>query len=153
MLFSSVTFLYAFLPLAILVYFLAPAVPMAWRNAVLLVFSLVFYFFGEPVYVSFLLISSLSDYIWSLLIEKYRHKPRAARMFLVVSIVINLGMLGFFKYTDFFIETVKSFQRTHQYRFTTDGKKLFGKFAPHTESLPSGYNQSSPTHKLNVLRT
>ncbi len=108
MLFSSVTFLYAFLPLAILVYFLAPAVPMAWRNAVLLVFSLVFYFFGEPVYVSFLLISSLSDYIWSLLIEKYRHKPRAARMFLVVSIVINLGMLGFFKYTDFFIETVNT---------------------------------------------
>lgn len=108
MLFSSVTFLYAFLPLAILVYFLAPSVPVAWRNAVLLVFSLVFYFFGEPVYVLLLLLSSLSDYAWSLLIEKYRHKPRAARAFLVVSIVINLGMLGFFKYTDFSIGTVNT---------------------------------------------
>ena len=51
------------------------------------------------------------------------------------------------------IESMKSFQRMHQYRLSANGKKLFGKFTSHAESLPPGYNQSSPIHRLNVLRT
>lgn len=103
MLFSSITFLYAFLPLTLLAYFL---VPRGWRNGVLLLASLVFYFFGEPVYVVLLLISSLSDYFWSLMIEKHRGNARRTKVYLVASIVINLGLLGFFKYADFLIGTV-----------------------------------------------
>lgn len=105
MLFSSITFLYAFLPLTLLLYFLSPR---AWRNGVLLLASLVFYCFGEPVYVTLLLISSVSDYFWSLLIEKHRDSPGKMKAFLVSSLVINLGLLGFFKYADFLIGTVNA---------------------------------------------
>ena len=103
MLFSSISFLYGFLPLTLALYFLAPK---SWRNGVLLAASLLFYFFGEPIYVSLLLISSINDYCWSLLIEKHRDQPKRTRLYLIASIVINLGLLGFFKYTDFFIGTV-----------------------------------------------
>ncbi|MGM9618909.1 MAG: MBOAT family O-acyltransferase [Oscillospiraceae bacterium] len=105
LLFSSITFLYAFLPLTLLVYFLTPR---SWRNGVLLLASLIFYFFGEPVYVLLLLLSSVSDYIWSLLIEKHRENRRRAKAFLIASLAINLGLLGFFKYADFLIGTVNT---------------------------------------------
>lgn len=105
MLFSSLTFLYAFLPLTLLCYFL---VPKGLRNAVLLAASLVFYAFGEPVYVVLLLISSVSDFIWSLLIEKHRDRPGLAKGFLIGSLAVNLGLLGFFKYADFLLGTVNS---------------------------------------------
>ncbi len=98
MLFSSISFLYLFLP-ALVLYYIVPA---AWRNNVLLVASLLFYFVGEPVYVLLLLISSLSDYAHSLYIEK-RRGTKKAKVALISSIVINLGMLFFFKYTDFLI--------------------------------------------------
>ncbi len=100
MLFSSVTFLYAFLPVVLIVYFAAPS---RFKNHVLLLSSLAFYFFGEPIYTVLLLISSLSDFIHSLYIEKHRGE-RKAKMALISSIAINLGILVFFKYTDFFIE-------------------------------------------------
>ncbi len=105
MLFSSVTFLYAFLPLTLLAYFLAPK---RLRNAVLLLASLIFYAFGEPVYVVLLLFSSLSDFLWSLLIEKYRARPRLAKGFLTASLAVNLGLLGFFKYAAFLLGSVNA---------------------------------------------
>ncbi len=100
MLFSSVTFLYIFLPAVLLGYYLAPR---KWKNHVLLLASLLFYFFGEPVYVLLLIVSSLSDWLHSLLIEAKRARPRLAKGLLISSIVINLLMLGFFKYADFLI--------------------------------------------------
>ena len=105
MLFSSVTFLYAFLPLTLLAYFVAPK---RWRNAVLLTASLIFYFFGEPVYVILLFISSINDYFWSLLIEKHRGRQRRMKAYLIASIAVNLGLLGFFKYADFLIGSVNA---------------------------------------------
>ena len=102
MVFSSATFLYAFLPITLLLYYIAPK---AWRNGVLLAASLVFYAFGEPVYVLLLLFSSLSDWLHSLFIESHRGS-KWAKIALISSIVINLGLLGFFKYADFFIGTV-----------------------------------------------
>lgn len=105
MLFSSVTFLYAFLPLTLLCYFLAPR---RARNGVLLAASLIFYAFGEPRYVVLLLISSISDFIWSLLIEKYRDRPRLAKGLLAGSLAVNLGLLGFFKYADFLLRSVNA---------------------------------------------
>ena len=102
MVFSSATFLYAFLPLTLLLYALAPK---RLKNAVLLGMSLVFYAFGEPRYVALLLLSSVSDFLHGLYIEK-RRGTRQARAALVSSIVLNLGFLGFFKYTDFLLGTV-----------------------------------------------
>ena len=101
MLFSSISFLYLFLPV-LLVYY---AVPKSWRNHVLLAASLLFYFVGEPIYVTLLIVSSLSDFFHSLYIEKHRGTAKAKRA-LISSIVINLGMLAFFKYTDFLIGSV-----------------------------------------------
>ena len=101
MLFSSISFLYLFLPV-LLVYYV---VPKSWRNHVLLIASLLFYFVGEPVYVLLLVFSSLSDFFHSLYIEKHRGTKKA-KIALTSSIAINLGMLGFFKYTDFLIGAV-----------------------------------------------
>lgn len=104
MIFSSVTFLYVFLPLILAAYYL---VPQRGRNLVLLAASLIFYAFGEPVYVLLLLFSSISDWLHSLYIESHRGRC-AAKLALVSSIVINLMLLGFFKYADFFLETMNS---------------------------------------------
>ena len=102
MLFSSISFLYIFLPVILLLYFI---VPFKAKNYVLLIGSLFFYFVGEPIYVTLLLFSSLSDYLHSLYIESHRG-TKGAKVALFSSIVINLGMLGFFKYADFFIGSI-----------------------------------------------
>ena len=104
MLFSSITFLYVFLPVTLLVYF---AVPKQAKNAVLLIASLLFYFFGEQEYVLLLLLSSVSDYIHGRYIAAHRG-TKQAKIALVSSIVINLAMLGIFKYLDFFIESINT---------------------------------------------
>ena len=99
MLFSSIPFLYYFLPCVLLLYFLAPK---KLKNAVLLLSSLVFYAWGEPIYVLLMISSVVSGYILGLLIEKFRAKPLGS-VFLIASVVISLGLLVYFKYADFFI--------------------------------------------------
>ena len=98
MVFSSLTFLFAFLPLTLAVYVLTP---LRWRNFVLLMVSLVFYGWGEPVYITIMFVSILIDYTHGLLVEKYRADDRKARWFVGQSVVFNLLLLGFFKYWDF----------------------------------------------------
>ena len=98
MIFSSLTFLFAYLPLTLAVYFLAP---LRWRNLVLLLVSLFFYGWGEPVYIFIMVLSILIDYTHGLLVEKYRANDRKARWFVRQSVVFNLLLLGFFKYWDF----------------------------------------------------
>ena len=104
MIFSSAVFLYAFLPITLLIYFISPK---KLKNVVLLLASLVFYAFGEPVYVLLLLFSSLCDWLLSLYIEAHRNSG-GAKAALIISVIVNLGMLGFFKYADFFIDTLNS---------------------------------------------
>ena len=104
MVFSSVLFLFRFLPIFMICYFL---VPRKMKNLVLFLGSLVFYAWGEPVYIFLMLFSTISDYVWGRLIEEYRGKDRS-RIFLLCSIVINLFILGFFKYADFLLQTVNT---------------------------------------------
>ena len=104
MLFSSIPFLYYFLPVVILLYFL---VPFKFKNLILLAASLFFYFYGEPVYVSLMIFSIISAYIHGLLIGKFRGRI-LSKVFLVSSVIIGLSGLLFFKYTDFFIRNVNS---------------------------------------------
>ena len=103
MLFSSIAFLYFFLP-AMALYFVTP---QKFKNAYLLIASLFFYFYGEPIYVSLLIFSSIVDWCHGLYIEANRGTKKA-KLALVSSIIINLGLLGFFKYWDFLIGTVNS---------------------------------------------
>lgn len=97
MLFSSVTFLFYFLPAVLLVYFL---VPDRGKNLVLLLFSLLFYGWGEPVYIILMILSITQGYFLGRLIERFRTSPWS-KGFLWLSVGISLGLLGFFKYWDF----------------------------------------------------
>lgn len=101
--FSSLPFLFGFLPLTLALYFAAPP---RWRNLVLLLTSLVFYGWGEPVYLGIMVLSILIDYTHGLLVEKYRSRDKLARWFVAESVILNLGLLGFFKYWDFFAENL-----------------------------------------------
>lgn len=99
MVFSSITFLFYFLPLVFLCYFLSP---YKLKNFTLLFFSLIFYAWGEPVYILIMIFSSIVDYTHAMLIDKYRDTYKA-KLALISSVVVNLSLLGFFKYSDFLI--------------------------------------------------
>lgn len=107
MVFSSVLFLFRFLPIFMVLYSLTYLCPAArrMRNVILFLGSLFFYAWGEPVYVVLLLFSTVSDYVHGWLIDKVRGR-KSAKVLLGSSIIINLGVLGFFKYADFLIGTV-----------------------------------------------
>ena len=107
MLFSSITFLFYFLPILLIVYFV---VPKKFKNLVLFIFSLFFYFYGEPKYGFLLLISCIINYIMGSLIEKHR---KYAKVFLIITLVYNIGQLLYFKYLDFFIENVNNIFNTN----------------------------------------
>ncbi|SDE81884.1 alginate O-acetyltransferase complex protein AlgI [Paenibacillus sp. cl6col] len=110
MVFSSLIFLYFFLPITLLIYFITPN---QLRNAILIVASLVFYAWGEPVYIFLMLFSTVIDYVYGLLIDKYRYRKSTARALLVCSLVGNLGILGFFKYYGFLVENINSLFGLH----------------------------------------
>ncbi|MBQ9957046.1 MAG: MBOAT family protein [Ruminococcus sp.] len=100
MLFSGIPFLFYFLPAVVILYYI---VPKMLKNTLLLLASLIFYAWGEPVYVIFMVIGILIGYISGLLIHKFRDNKKLAVTFLSLSAVVSLGMLGYFKYADFFI--------------------------------------------------
>jgi alginate O-acetyltransferase complex protein AlgI len=104
MVFSSLTFLFLFLPAVLLVYYV---VPRQGKNAVLFLFSLIFYAWGEPVYVVLMIFSTILDYCCGRLVEKHRGTTRQ-KLGLIISICGNLGLLFVFKYSDFLIGTVNS---------------------------------------------
>ena len=104
MVFSGIPFLYYFLPCVLILYFI---VPNFLKNAVLLLSSLIFYGWGEPKYVFFMLTTISVGYISGLLIEKFRKKC-ISKFFMILSTVFFLSILGYFKYSDFFIENFNS---------------------------------------------
>ena len=105
MVFSSLSFLTLFLPLTILLYF---AVPRRFRNLLLFLASLIFYAWGEPVYIVLMLFSSVVDYSHGLLMEKFDGRPGVRRALLISSVVINLSLLGFFKYAGLVVSTLNA---------------------------------------------
>lgn len=102
MLFSSISFLYYFLPITLTVYFICKN---KYRNIILLISSLFFYFYGEPKYTILMLISEFSAYVHGILIDKFRDK-KYSKVFLVSGLSINLGILVIFKYGDFIIKNI-----------------------------------------------
>lgn len=105
MLFSSIPFLFWFLPSVLILYAAAPG---SLKNTVLLLSSLFFYGWGEPRYVIWMMLAILMAYIFGLLIERYQSVPKLARLFLALSVSSSLLMLGYFKYADFFIRNVNA---------------------------------------------
>ena len=100
MLFSSIPFLYFFLPAVLILYFLVPKI---LKNAVLLAASLIFYGWGEPKYVFLMIFTIVLFYVCGLLIEKAGQNLRRKKVWLVVSVTISVALLAIFKYADFFI--------------------------------------------------
>ena len=101
MVFSSVIFLTAFLPLTFILYYLPFSIK--YKNAVLIIMSLLFYSFGEPIYIFLMLGSVIMNYLFGRLLSKTDGKRK---LWLILSVVFNIGLLGVFKYTGFFIESV-----------------------------------------------
>ena len=107
MVFSSLVYLFRFLPIVLLLYFIAPR---NIRNAILFLVSLVFYSWGEPVYVVLMIFSTVVDYTHGWLVDANLKKGNRARAkyFVIESMVINLALLGFFKYADFLVGNINN---------------------------------------------
>ncbi len=102
MVFSSITFLFYFLPIVLAVYYI---VPKKAKNFVLLISSFLFYYFGEPKYVLLMAFSIILTYIFGRLIAKYQ-KAEYAKLFLILAIICSVGLLVYFKYANFLIENI-----------------------------------------------
>jgi len=102
MVFSSILFIFVYLPLTLLVYFL---VPFRYKNMALLACSLVFYAWGEPIYVLLMIMNILFNWIMGMDIQlkKGRGQVKRASVSLILTLVVNFGLLGFFKYYGFLI--------------------------------------------------
>ena len=99
MVFSSLTFLFVYLPIVLAVYYITP---LRWRNLVLFLVSLFFYGWGEPVYILLMILSILMNWIFGIRIEYFKKRDRKrSKRNLVLCIILNLSLLGFFKYWDF----------------------------------------------------
>lgn len=105
MLFSSIPFLYYFLPVVIFLYFI---VPFKFKNFILMLVSLFFYAWGEPTYVFLMVGVSLIGYIFGFLIDYYRENKKLSKLFMFISLIGSFSILAVFKYADFFIENVNA---------------------------------------------
>ena len=105
MVFSSITFLFYFLPIVLFLYFISPK---KFKNAVLLLASFVFYFLGEPKYVFIMLATIFVTYLGGLLIDKYKQKEKKniTKIIFILTIIINVGILIYFKYINFLIDNI-----------------------------------------------
>ncbi len=111
MVFSSLTFIFFFLPVALIIYYISPK---KIKNLVLLAVSLFFYAWGEPIYIFLMIFSASIDYVHGLLIHKYRLKQQIkAKLALISSLIINIGILTFFKYGDFLVENINTLLNTN----------------------------------------
>lgn len=104
MVFSSLFFVFLFLPLNLIIYYFAKTVKA--RNIVMLIFSLIFYAWGEPVYVLLLLFMTFADWLLSIYIEKQKPHSALAKLGVFLMAVINLGLLAVFKYGSFVLENI-----------------------------------------------
>ncbi|WP_297518425.1 MBOAT family O-acyltransferase [uncultured Clostridium sp.] len=138
MVFSSILFIFRFLPIALLLYYI---VPFKYKNFVILVLSLFFYSWGEPKYFGIMIASILVDYYVGRGIERNRKSKNHMRGFLAISIIFNLGILIFFKYSNFFIDNINIL-------LATDIKKL-------NLTLPLGisfYTFQTMTYSIDIYR-
>ncbi len=138
MVFSSLLFLFLFLPAVLLLYY---ASPRRTRNLLLFVTSLFFYAWGEPIYIVIMLVSTLSDYFFGLLLDRQDFSVTKRKVIVALSVTVNLALLSFFKYADFLIQNING---------------LFGTEIPLTElPLPIGisfYTFQSMSYIIDVYR-
>ena len=110
MVFSSLTFLYFFLPIVLLTYF---AVPMKGKNIIIFISGFLFYAWGEPFYIVIMILSTIIDYTAGRLMAKFDDNKKMRTVFLLMSLVMNLGLLAVFKYSSFIITNVNDILGTN----------------------------------------
>ncbi len=103
MVFSSILFLFAYLPAVLAAYHI---VPKGWRNPLLFFVSLIFYAWGEPVYVVLMIFTTVFGWLTGIMLERWGDEPQKAKAILALSVVVNLGILGFFKYGNFIVDNI-----------------------------------------------
>lgn len=108
MVFSSLTFLFIFLPLLMAIYFAVPAKYIKARNIVLLVFNLIFYAYGEPKNCLVMIVSIFMNYLFGVLVDKHRENEKQAKFWVFVAVLFNIGILIYFKYLEFIVENISS---------------------------------------------
>ncbi len=139
MVFSSLMFLFVYLPAVLAVYYV---VPLKWRNPALFAASLLFYGWGEPVYLAVMIASIAVNYGFGLLVEKFRAEDKKARRVVLFSVLFNLALLFFFKYFDFMIENLRRIS-------------LFSPLRPLGLSLPIGisfYTFQTMSYTIDLYR-
>lgn len=104
MVFSSLIFIFVYLSIVMTVYYI---MPKKGRNLFLFIVSLVFYGYGEPIFVVLMIFSVATNYIFGILIDKTQENRKKAKVLIVLNVIINLALLGFFKYASFFVDTLK----------------------------------------------
>ena len=105
MVFSEHVFIFMFLPVALLIYY---AIPFRFKNTVLFLTGLLFYSWGEPVYILIMILSTLIDYIAGRVMDKFDSNPTIRKAALIVSVIMNLSLLAVFKYSELIIDSVNS---------------------------------------------
>lgn len=105
MVFSSLTFLFGFLPIVLLLYYGAPR---KMKNLILMLSGLFFYAWGEPFYVILMIFTVLADYSAGLLMERWQNRPRRRMAVMLAAVILNLGLLGVFKYGSFVVENINA---------------------------------------------
>ena len=105
MVFSTSIFIYLFLPITLVIYYIAPKKS---KNFIILLSGLVFYSWGEPIYVVVMLISTMIAYFAGLVMNHFEGKKLPRKLCLIVSVVMNLGLLGVFKYSGFIAENINA---------------------------------------------
>ena len=113
MLFASTVFIFAFLPAVLLLYYVVLKKFRTAQNILLLVASLLFYAWGEPKYVLIMILSIIVNYLFGLLVDKFRASKTKSRLVIALTVVFNLGVLYIFKYLMFTIENINSITGLH----------------------------------------
>lgn len=113
MLFSSTTFIFLFLPIVIAIYYLCLRKSKNAKNIFLLIVSIIFYAWGEPVFVLIMILSIIMNWIFGLLIDKFEYKKIKLKLILCSMVIFNLGILGIFKYTNFFVQNINMLFNTN----------------------------------------
>lgn len=111
MVFSSIVFLFVFLPVVLALYYVVPAI--RWKNVILLAASIIFYAWGEPVYIVLMLLSILFNFVMGLELERLRENSRRKKLNLIFTVIVNLCILGFFKYYGFLLGSINSAFHLH----------------------------------------
>ncbi|MBQ4224736.1 MAG: MBOAT family protein, partial [Oscillospiraceae bacterium] len=109
MVFSSLVFIYFFLPIVMVLYFFGG---IRYKNIILFISGLVFYAWGEPFYICIMLISTAIDYTAGRFMDKFDNDDKKRRICLLVSVIMNISLLALFKYSDFFTNNINSIFHT-----------------------------------------